>query len=482
MTVIATVLAHLRLARLTPYLLAVLAAVVACLLLGNHSAFAGERTGSQPARAHLEAAPRHEVEHARQPQAEEATASPVHQLVARVDRPAGPPPVAAPARRQAAQVDRPAGPPQVAAPIHHEAAPVERPAAPPTVAAPPPVLAAASGRPAHREPYVERPPAPAATRLESGGASRPAPALTMLSAAAGPSATTARWHHKAGLEHPDRDDVAPQLQPQSGDDEEAAPGSRTTAPAPEAALTAAPQRTTEAACLPPAEDSREPSPAPQQVHQARTHGSASGVAIRLNHASVRPFRQPGIALVAQPTEALAPILSMAPPAIGLPAPSTLLPNPPPALQPSPAAEPRSAPTPAHQAVLSGNPLVGRLQSAVTVGALWLPVPLLALVLLLQVRLMRQMHSLTAAPTEPATRHYSLTHQEVRELAPDMLPALAHHRFCETERHQGRWRPARWMELEDDGSDPLLMWATCETCHHQRMTRLRSGQEVAISRP
>jgi hypothetical protein len=173
---------------------------------------------------------------------------------------------------------------------------------------------------------------------------------------------------------------------------------------------------------------------------------------------------------------------MAPPAIGLPAPSTLLPNPPAALQPSPPAEPRSAPPPVRQSVLSGNPLVGRLQSAVTVGALWLLVPLLALVLLLQVRLMRQMRSLTAAPTQPATRHYSLTHQEVRELAPDMLPALAHHRFCETERHQGRWRPARWMELEDNGSDPLLMWATCETCHHQRMTRLRSGQEVAISRP
>ena len=118
----------------------------------------------------------------------------------------------------------------------------------------------------------------------------------------------------------------------------------------------------------------------------------------------------------------------------------------------------------------------------TVGALWLMVPLLAVILLFQVRLMRQMRSLAAPPAEPKPHYWSLTHEEARELAPDMVPALAHHRFCETRRHQGRWRPANWIELEDNGTEPLLMWATCETCHHQRMTRLQSGREVAVSHP
>jgi len=172
---------------------------------------------------------------------------------------------------------------------------------------------------------------------------------------------------------------------------------------------------------------------------------------------------------------------MAPPAIGLPAPASALPANPLPFQTSPQAPSHSAAPAAHKAVLNGTPLVARLQSAVTMDALWLLVPLLAVVLLFQVRLMRQMRSLTAAPAQPAPRYYSLTQAEARELAPDMVSALAHHRFCETERHQGRWRPASWLELEETGTEPLLMWATCETCHHQRMTRLRSGQEVAISR-
>jgi hypothetical protein len=161
----------------------------------------------------------------------------------------------------------------------------------------------------------------------------------------------------------------------------------------------------------------------------------------------------------------------------------VLPAKPPVLfQPSPQAPVHSAaPQAAHEAVVISTPLVARLQSAVTVGALWLLVPLLAVVLLFQVRLMRQIRLLGAAPAEPTPRYYSLTYAEARELAPDMVSALAHHRFCETERHRGRWRPASWLELEETGTEPLLMWATCETCHHQRMTRLKSGREVAISR-
>jgi hypothetical protein len=200
--------------------------------------------------------------------------------------------------------------------------------------------------------------------------------------------------------------------------------------------------------------------------------------------SARPFALPGIALVASPAEALAPILALTPPAVSLPAPESVLPpaNPPVSTQPSPQSPAASALPAVRQAFFTGNPLVVRLQSAVTVGALWLLVPLLAVVLLFQVRLMRQMRSLTATPAPPVTRYYSLTHQEARDLAPDMVPALAHHRFCETERHRGRWRPASWLELEETDSEPLLMWATCETCHHQRMTRLRSGGEVAVSHP
>ena len=64
------------------------------------------------------------------------------------------------------------------------------------------------------------------------------------------------------------------------------------------------------------------------------------------------------------------------------------------------------------------------------------------------------------------RRYSLTHDLVRDLAPDLQHALAHHRFCESERHRGGLRPAGWIELIVHEADTKLpsMWGTCEECH------------------
>jgi hypothetical protein len=143
---------------------------------------------------------------------------------------------------------------------------------------------------------------------------------------------------------------------------------------------------------------------------------------------------------------------------------------------------QSTPTSAshHAPALVGDPVAGSLGSGLTVIALLFLVPLTAVVLFLQLRLLRRMRSLQAAATEaqPVKRYYSMTLEDVRQLAPDMLPAIAHHRFCESDRHQGRWRPASWLELEEIDSETPLMWATCETCHHQRMTTLTSSGEVA----
>jgi hypothetical protein len=132
--------------------------------------------------------------------------------------------------------------------------------------------------------------------------------------------------------------------------------------------------------------------------------------------------------------------------------------------------------------LATSPVASRLESGLTVIALVCLVPLMAVVVLLQLRLLRRIRSLqpAASQAEPVTRYYSMTFDEVRRLAPDMLPALAHHRFCESERHQGRWRPAGWLELEEVDSQEPLMWATCDTCHHQRMTSLTSSGAVAAS--
>jgi hypothetical protein len=140
-------------------------------------------------------------------------------------------------------------------------------------------------------------------------------------------------------------------------------------------------------------------------------------------------------------------------------------------------------SPSHQApVLFGDPLAGRLESGLTVIALAFLVPLTAVVLFMQLRLLRRIRSLHAASAQaqPVKRYYSMTIEDVRQLAPDMLPAIAHHRFCESDRHQGRWRPASWIELEEVDSETPLMWATCETCHHQRMTTLTTSGDVAAS--
>jgi hypothetical protein len=120
-----------------------------------------------------------------------------------------------------------------------------------------------------------------------------------------------------------------------------------------------------------------------------------------------------------------------------------------------------------------------LQSGLSLIALALLVPLLGFVLLFQIRLMRLMRSMqaTAEPTPTAPRYLSLTHEEVRELAPELAPALTHHRFCESARHQGRQRRASWLELENLDAELPEMWATCEICHHQRVTQLTSNGGV-----
>jgi hypothetical protein len=131
-------------------------------------------------------------------------------------------------------------------------------------------------------------------------------------------------------------------------------------------------------------------------------------------------------------------------------------------------------------VLSGALLGLGPQSALSLIALGLLIPLLAFVLLFQIRLLRLMRGLKPAPPpSPAPpRYLSLTHEEVRQLAPDLAPTLAHHRFCESARHEGRYRPANWLELEELDAELPHMWATCETCHHQRMTHLTSNGGVS----
>jgi hypothetical protein len=133
-------------------------------------------------------------------------------------------------------------------------------------------------------------------------------------------------------------------------------------------------------------------------------------------------------------------------------------------------------------LLSGADLTGRLESALSLAATACLLPLLAIVVLLQVRLLRLLRSRqperAAQPSQPVTRHYSLTQEQARELAPDLLAALSHHRFCESERHQGRQKRATWLELEETDSEPTRMWATCDTCHHERMTELNGHGRLA----
>jgi hypothetical protein len=286
-------------------------------------------------------------------------------------------------------------------------------------------------------------------------------------------------HDENVSEQFDGDEAAAQLRRQS--DAGGQPQSaRTERSEPPTQPEEAPQVLYQTGCRPSVETDhdRTHTAAGSQVHRAPPTGKMAGLTRR----PPRVFAgQQGLALVATPSEALAPILSMGPPTIALPASPALLPvKPATPVQPSSGAAAGPAPARAQQSTADANPLAARVQSAVTVGALALLVPLLAIVLLFQIRLMQLTRSLKAGQAQPATRYYSLTHQEVRELAPDMLPALAHHRFCESERHHGRWRPASWLELEATDQETPLMWSTCDTCHHQRMTRLRSGREVALS--
>jgi hypothetical protein len=134
-------------------------------------------------------------------------------------------------------------------------------------------------------------------------------------------------------------------------------------------------------------------------------------------------------------------------------------------------------------MLSGALLGLGPQSALSLIALGLLIPLLAFVLLFQIRLLRLMRGLKPSPPPPpaAPRYLSLTHEEVRQLAPDLAPTLAHHRFCESARHEGRYRLANWLELEELDAELPHMWATCETCHHQRMThRTANGGVSAVT--
>jgi hypothetical protein len=437
MTAITTVPAHRRLARLTPYLLAVVAAVAAVaawLVLGTHAAFASERSASHPARGQHESIAASGAREARRPQeprTHEKTPPARHQS-ARTDRPAEADASETPPSRRASVTT---------APLRAAHFPKQAVQAPARTFS---VTAAPRHEERQPEPRIARAPAP---RLVASP-----PAVTPIRSS---ELVTKGNRHNHGVlfaqptshddnfsERLDRVDTASESRRQSDAGEQPRPAAR------------------------------------PQVHHASLRGSATGLVRRPGRAFAR---QQGLALVATPSEALAPILSMGPPTMTLPASGSLLPaNPSMPFQPSPGGASGSLPARAHPATDDANPLAARIQSAVTVGALALLVPLLAIVLLFQIRLMHLMRSLKAEPPQATTRYYSLTHEEVRELAPDMLPALAHHRFCESERHRGRWRPASWLELETTDQETPLMWSTCDTCHHQRMTRLRSGQEVALS--
>jgi hypothetical protein len=457
MTAITTVPAHRRLARLTPYLLAVVAAVAVWLLLGTHAAFASERPASHPARGQHESIAASGAREARRPQeprTHENTPPARHQS-ARTD---------GPDKADASERQGHAAPPLRRASV--TASPLRAALFPKQAVQDPARTFSVTAAPGHQE----RQPEP---RIAT------APAARLV----GIEPVTKGNRHNHGIlfaqptSHDDRDDTAPESRRQSAGGEPPQPARRDepqTTIQPEAA----PQVLSQIGCRPPAEEDRSPTAARPQVHRASRHGSATGLVRRPAHVFAR---QQGLALVATPSAALVPILSMRPPTIALPASGPALPaNPSMPFQPSPGGASGPAPARAHPATVDATPLAARIQSAVTVGALALLVPLLAIVLLFQIRLMHLMRSLQAEPAQATTRYYSLTHEEVRELAPDMLPALAHHRFCESERHRGRWRPASWLELETTGEETPLMWSTCDTCHHQRMTRLRSGQEVALS--
>ena len=514
MTATTAVPSYRRLARLTPYLLAAGLAIIAWLLLGSHAAFAEERTGSGSHRPHLaeatEQGPHHEhpiapkanggasavpaVHAGQQPTSLAATGHP-HSSGHTVGHPAepeGPPPVraAAPppapvlpahaARQQGAPI-APAQPrhveqrawssqPPVAATVRQTAAPapVHRPA---EAEESPPVRAAAPPPPVRPAAVLAAGPktAGAAPTRHQGGAN-----LTVHSLASQHPvlvASVQRWapaHEEEVSASEDEPETVRSFSP---------PAAQTIAPQPAtqpaAHATGAPRSTPGAGCAPvailsfhKAVGARSAAPAQSQPESGVPAPAASA-----------PLDLPPLTLVAEPSlpaapepQGIAPVAAAGPPA-PTPLPPVTNPVPLPGLT-----------SPSRGDVLDGSPLVARLQSALTLIALGLLVALLAIVLLVQMRLMRLMRSLQAAPEadEPAKRYYSLSHEEVRELAPDLTVALTHHRFCESERHQGRHRLASWLELEQASTELPLMWSTCETCHHQRITRLQTGREVAAA--
>lgn len=203
--------------------------------------------------------------------------------------------------------------------------------------------------------------------------------------------------------------------------------------------------------------------------------------VTASRSSVVPAVAPAVAsAVAPPAQQQAPAQSP-PAAVAVPAIPAAPSNP--VTKPASRSGPITSSRPASQEapLLIDGELAGRLESALALAAVACLFPLLAIVVLLQLRLLRLMGTRQPEKPEkrpqPAKPYYSLTHEQVRELAPDLLGALAHHRFCESERHFGRQKRAGWLELEDLEAEVPKMWATCEVCHHQRMMRLGANGKL-----
>jgi hypothetical protein len=420
MTAITTVPSHLRLARVTPYLLAAAAALAAWLLLGAHTAFAAEKAGSAHSRPHAaeaaEPAPR---THRGDPAVtERAVQRPVDRRVAQASEPGD-------NHRSGGRKT-----------LYHPAAD----AAP----APRQVEASTAPPPTHT--------APAGTTPHRHGAEM--------------SAAPTKYRHL-------------QQFPRAGE-----------------SLSSNEGETSDAGLA-----QRQPAlstPASMQVAARPVAVTPAAHPGRPATGKPSPYRLTDIKLVAQPAQAQnAQPAQAGPPAQG--AQPAQAPQPVPAAAPSQEVNPpvaiavpeplgshpaRSGPVAGSggwlRAILSGALLGLGPQSALSLIALGLLIPLLAFVLFFQIRLLRLMRGLkpSAAPPPAPPRYLSLTHEEVRQLVPDLAPALAHHRFCESVRHEGRHRLANWLELEELDAELPHMWATCETCHHQRVTHLTANGGVS----
>jgi hypothetical protein len=420
MTAITTVPSHLRLARVTPYLLAAAAALAAWLLLGAQTAFAAEKAGSAHSRPHAaeaaEPAPR---THRGDPAAtERAVQRPVDRRVAQASEPGD---------------NHGSGGRKT---LYHPAAD----AAP----APRQVEASTAPPPTHT--------APAGTTLHRHGAEM--------------SAAPTKYRHLQQFPR-----AGESLSSNEGETSDAGPAQRQPALSTPASMQVAAR----------------PVAVTPAAHPGRP---ATG--------KPSPYRLTDIKLVAQPAQAQnAQPAQAGPPAQG--AQPAQAPQPVPAAAPSQEVNPpvaiavpeplgshpaRSGPVAGSggwlRAILSGALLGLGPQSALSLIALGLLIPLLAFVLFFQIRLLRLMRGLkpSAAPPPAPPRYLSLTHEEVRQLVPDLAPALAHHRFCESVRHEGRHRLANWLELEELDAELPHMWATCETCHHQRVTHLTANGGVS----